>query len=173
MFPHVAGTRSRMNTQRGPVVGRGREWHSLCAGAGAMTIRHHISRRHRARNMPSRCCFLVMLLQIPMLRAQLAHGPAGGDQSRPNIGWVTDHTGRASLNGGSFSAYGDSRFYLVEDYTKQRWDDHKYVRLDLRSTPLEFTLDLSKVPCGCLACVYMVQMDNPRGGRSNYCGQSC
>ena len=138
-----------------------------------MTIRHHISRRHRARNMPSRCCFLVTLLQIPMLRAQLAHGPAGGDQSRPNIGWVTDHTGRASLNGGSFSAYGDSRFYLVEDYTKQRWDDHKYVRLDLRSTPLEFTLDLSKVPCGCLACVYMVQMDNPRGGRSNYCGQSC
>ena len=28
---------------------------------------------------------------------------------------------------------------------------------------------LSNVPCGCLACVYLVAMNDPGGGASNYC----
>jgi hypothetical protein len=64
---------------------------------------------------------------------------------------------------GTLKVQADARVYLVQDYTHSRgvqsdwdnthWPKHKYVRFDLRREPLEFTLDLSHVPCGCLACV--------------------
>jgi hypothetical protein len=64
---------------------------------------------------------------------------------------------------GTLKLQSDARVYLVQDYThssgvqydwdSSHWPQHKYVRFDLRREPLEFTLDLSKVPCGCLACV--------------------
>ena len=38
--------------------------------------------------------------------------------------------------------------YLVQDSTRTKWADHKYVRLDLHRDPLKFTLDLSKVCWG-------------------------
>ena len=64
---------------------------------------------------------------------------------------------------------GNSRLYLVQDHRQRFWQDHKYVRLDLQRDPLSFTLDLSQVPCGCLACVYMVKMKDPDEVGSNYC----
>ena len=56
---------------------------------------------------------------------------------------------------------GPRRAYLVNDHTPTTWKDHSYARLDLRSNPLSFTLDLSQVPCGCFACVYLVAMKDP------------
>ena len=44
---------------------------------------------------------------------------------------------------------GDSRVYLVQDHREVTWASHKYVRIDLQSNPLVYTLDLSRVPCGC------------------------
>ena len=59
---------------------------------------------------------------------------------------------------------------LVEDMSAgSDWGDHRYVRSDLHQSPLKFTLDLSAVNCGCLACVYLVAMEDPSRGRSNYC----
>jgi hypothetical protein len=43
------------------------------------------------------------------------------------------------------------------------------MRLDLENAPLKFTLDVSNVPCGCLATVYMVKMADPTTSGSNYC----
>lgn len=65
---------------------------------------------------------------------------------------------------------GDARVYLVENYRATTWAEHKYPRIDLMSSPLTFTLDVSKVPCGCLACVYMVAMKDPIENSNNYCG---
>ena len=41
--------------------------------------------------------------------------------------------------------------------------------MDLAKKPLAFQLDLSNVPCGCLACIYLVKMADPGPGTSNYC----
>ena len=65
---------------------------------------------------------------------------------------------------------GDSRVYLVQEYFQDAWENHKYVRINLQEEALEFTLDLSGVPCGCLACVYMVAMKDPIPGSHTYCG---
>lgn len=103
----------------------------------------------------------------------------------PNAGWVVDNNGDASpeVYDGAVRVMGDSRAYLVNDYTAAAsfgnggggasasgpWGDLAYARLDLHAAPLSFTLDLSNVPCGCLACVYLVAMKDPEGGQSNYC----
>lgn len=93
----------------------------------------------------------------------------------PRAGWVVDH-GHVSVSGagfddGSVTISGDTRAYLVEDYTRSSWRTHKYSRVDLsRTQPLTFRVDLSNVPCGCLACVYLVAMNDPSAFRgSNYC----
>jgi hypothetical protein len=105
--------------------------------------------------------------------AQKAHGPVPGADARyPNVGWATEHYKKVapSMKDGVLKVQGNSRVYLVQDWQELYWERHKYVRLDLHHNPLSFTLDLSNVPCGCLACVYMVKMKDPSGGKSNYCG---
>jgi hypothetical protein len=52
----------------------------------------------------------------------------------------------------------------VQDSLQTRWAAHQYMRMDLSRSPLSFTLDLSGVPCGCLACVYLVAMADPTDG---------
>ena len=37
------------------------------------------------------------------------------------------------------------------------------------SEPLTFEIDISTVPCGCLACVYLVAMEDPSDTSPNYC----
>ena len=88
-----------------------------------------------------------------------------------NVGWAVDNNNDATpeVVDGAVRVTGDARIYLVEDHKQQTWAGHKYVRLDLQSSPLRFTLDLSNVPCGCLACVYLVAMKDPASGDSNYC----
>lgn len=129
--------------------------------------------RQRARLChASRPHWLLLLLNLTrhVVQAQFAYGPAGVGQHY-NAGWVAEHykDTEPSLKDGMFRVQGDSRAYLVQDSQQTLWQDHKYVRLDLQRDPLAFTLDLSKVPCGCLACVYMVKMKDPSEDGSNYC----
>ena len=90
-------------------------------------------------------------------------------------GWVADH-GKVEVSGagrdeGTVRLIGNTRAYLVEDYSRSTWREHKYARMDLTLTqPLAFRVDLSNVPCGCLACVYGVAMNDPSSFKgSNYC----
>ena len=66
---------------------------------------------------------------------------------------------RPAASGSELRITSDTRVYLVKDAAQTHWAAHKYERIDLRSgAPMRFTLDLSQVPCGCLACVYLVAM---------------
>ena len=97
----------------------------------------------------------------------------------PNAGWIIegDGTTSPSVVEGAVRLMGDSRVYLVNNHQKApsesspgpSWGAHTYARFDLSAGPLSFTLDLSNVPCGCLACVYLVAMQDPAPGTSNYC----
>ena len=92
------------------------------------------------------------------------------DSPSTHAGFVLDH-GTASVptpSDGSIRVQGDSRVYLVRDPSRRMWDEHTYIRLDL-SKGFSFTVDLSNVPTGCLACVYLVAMPDPTDGWSQYC----
>ena len=106
--------------------------------------------------------------------AQQAFGPLSGtgDHQHPYMGWVAE-SGTASVGADNkLTVVGDSRVYLVNDHREVTWERHQYQRLDLQASDLRYELDLSKVPCGCLACVYLVAMADPGAGatESNYCG---
>lgn len=98
-------------------------------------------------------------------RASEAEGPVRG--AGPTAGWVADHGQMEVDDEGSLTVRGDTRAYLVEDYTQKHWDDHRYVRMDLADEPLTFDLDLSGVPCGCLATVYVVAMKDPSNDQAS------
>lgn len=70
----------------------------------------------------------------------------------PNAGWVVDGGGAYEASQGALRISGNARTFLVQDAAATTWAKHKYMRVDLSSSPLRFTLDLSNVPCGCLAC---------------------
>lgn len=110
---------------------------------------------------------ILVLLIVDGSRGQYGYGPVFGS----NTGWAGEYSRkhRPSVTNGALRVQGDSRLYLVNDYMQSQWEDHKYKRLDLAQDPLSFTLDLSNVPCGCLACVYMVKMADPSETGSNYC----
>ena len=57
----------------------------------------------------------------------------------------------------------------MSDYTTAGWAGRRYARFDLTSRPLELDINLSGVPCGCLACVYLVAMADPDASGSRYC----
>jgi len=97
----------------------------------------------------------------------VAFGPVASTQA----GWAVEHAKNhaPSVSAGEVTIKGDSRVYLMQDHTATAWQDHKYVRFDLHSEPLDLTVDLSNVPCGCLACVYLVAPEDPDITGSNYC----
>lgn len=76
-----------------------------------------------------------------------------------------------STSDGVLRVRGNSRLFLVEDYTAGHWDHHRYVRFDLRGKTLSFTADVSRVQCNCDGALYLSHMDPPSAERSsNYCG---
>ena len=83
-------------------------------------------------------------------------------------GWAVD-SGSPHLADGVLTVRGDSRVFLVQDYRATNWSDQKYVRVDMLVHDFSFTADLSGVPCGCLACVYLVAMKDPDATGSRYC----
>lgn len=76
----------------------------------------------------------------------------------PNAGWVIDHAEDAQpiVNEGSLRVNGDTRAYLVQNIEAgDNWGDHRYVRSNMMTTPLKFTIDLSNVDCGCALRAYI------------------
>ena len=71
-----------------------------------------------------------------------AFGPLPGSvASKPNAGWAVDNNGDASpvVTDGAVRIMGDSRAYLINDYTAgdgayPSWSDHTYARIDLKVT---------------------------------------
>ena len=98
-----------------------------------------------------------------------AYGPISGEVSNAPSAGMAVHYGEGHLDHGEFRIVGNSRAYLVRDHTATRWAHHHYVRLNLEASPLQLTLDLSNVPCGCLACLYLIAMPEPVAGDANYC----
>ena len=158
-------------------------WCGVCGQVGArrQTARHTVPvlvlvpsfvsrrdgpRRHLRRDCPS------MSFHLGGLDEASAVGPVGANG---RMGWAIDHaTFPPTVQSGALTVRGDARLYLVQDHTHSSWAEHRYVRLDLQQQPLSFTLDISNVPCGCVACVYLVRMKDPGGtlgaGHSaNYC----
>ena len=72
-------------------------------------------------------------------------------------------------NNESLTLRANNRAYLVEDASKHHWSDVKYRKLDLRGKTLSFTVDVARAGCGCNAAIYLVGMDHPEGGASDYC----
>ena len=95
----------------------------------------------------------------------MAQGPV--TSLTPGAGWALDHGAGVRFLGDSLTVTGEARAYLVQDSSKTEWSRHKYMRFNLED-PLTFELDVSKVPCGCLACVYLTAMPDPTFGKSNY-----
>jgi hypothetical protein len=98
-----------------------------------------------------------------------ALGPVSASVSNaPSAGWVIEN-GVGRVEAGGFRVIGNTRAYLVQDARAQGWAQQRYARFDLMAEPLRMTVDLSQVPCGCLACVYLVAMPDPSGSGANYC----
>ncbi|KAL3926462.1 MAG: hypothetical protein SGPRY_003287 [Prymnesium sp.] len=119
--------------------------------------------------MRGKACVLVFIASLELSSSwPNAFGPVHLP-GYPKAGWVRD-SGKVTVTNGNLEIQGDARAYLVQDHTVYTgWGDHRYVRIDLHRSPLQFTLDVSNVPCGCLACVYLVTMKDPVGWKSNYC----
>ena len=117
---------------------------------------------------------VIFSVQAKPSAAQQGFGPAPTvNPDHPRAGWALDHAmdrqPSIHMPDGAFTVIGDVRAYLVQDVRHTHWGLHKYERIDLQKQPLVFTIDLSQVPCGCLACVYLVAMKDPEGSLSNYC----
>lgn len=99
-----------------------------------------------------------------------AQGPLKSIPQHPRAGWVLDHGDGVRFHDEVLLLKGEGRAYLVQDFEERGWSSHRYIRFDLSEAPLAFDLDVKNVPCGCLACVYLVAMPDPTySGRSNYC----
>ena len=79
-------------------------------------------------------------------------GITGFVENAPVAGIAMQY-GTGGIEDGAFRISGDARAYLVRNHGAEKWVDHSYVRLNLVAHPLTFSLDLSRVPCGCLACI--------------------
>ena len=88
--------------------------------------------------------------------------------TKTKAGWALDHGLGVVVRDSTLTIKGEARAYLVNDFSKRAWSRHRYVRFDL-TDPLSFDLDVSRVPCGCLATVYLVAMEDPTTGQPNYC----
>jgi hypothetical protein len=109
--------------------------------------------------------------------AQLAFGPIPGVGSS-TTGWAQDDPQALSTAlpavtaDGALTITGDTRVLLVHDHAKHdHWGEHSLVRVTLQE-PLAFTIDLSHVPCNCIARVYLVAMGDPSDDDSHYCDLS-
>ena len=115
---------------------------------------------------------ILPLLLLPTSRVGTVGPVPTADAEHANVGWIIDHaqSDAPTVTDGALTVTGDVRAYLVQDFQAGGdWGDHRYVRSDMHEAPLSFTLDLSGVDCGCLACVYLVAMKDPTSGNSQYC----
>lgn len=112
-----------------------------------------------------------LLLLLGLFRCVAAM--PGGHKSPLNGSWNTGFVEEGSVGkvwtyDRQVGIWGPSRSYLVENWQSGSWWNTRYYRLDLRGKTMSYTVDLSKVGCGCIACMYLVAMPNPGPG-PNYC----
>jgi len=77
-----------------------------------------------------------------------------------------------SVAGGNLTLQGSNRLYLIRgapDGGRRPWSALTYRRFHLRGKRLRFTVDVSRVPCGCNAAVYLVAMPQGGGTDAGYC----
>ena len=97
----------------------------------------------------------MSLLAHTALLAQQAFGPLEG-VGTALAGWAVDDPDRHCpkppvVDGDTLRLFGDTRVYLVADHTQSEWSDHEYIHMLHDGREMSFTLDLSRVPCGCIA----------------------
>ena len=83
-------------------------------------------------------------------------------------GWSGRWSVLNTHGGDTMALQGNQRAYLVEREA-QWWNDLTYHRLYLRSKTLRWTMDISKVGCGCNAALYLVKAPQPDASGSRYC----
>jgi len=64
--------------------------------------------------------------------------------------------------------HGNNRVYLVDDFVPEDWATASPLSFNLLGKTVSYTVDLTKVPCGVVACLYFVQNLKPDSS-SNYC----
>jgi len=118
-----------------------------------------------------------MIMQAAIMVASLncamsLEGSPFSFEGHPTAGWATDMPGTdhgwSWAQNGGFGIQGKQRMYLMEDINAPSWWASKYVRFNLLGKTLTFTVDLSGVPCGVVACFYFVALWKPGPG-SSYC----
>jgi len=89
----------------------------------------------------------------------------------PNGGMVSepDQNAIQYLDDGDIKLSKGTRGYLIDNVDETSWSDVQYKKLDLLGKTLSFSVDLSTVPCGCNAAVYLVAMTAPESDSSGYC----
>jgi len=93
------------------------------------------------------------------------HLPFGGSS---NSGFATGASTGVWTNGNQLGLNGGNGAYLVQDAGVSDWWGAKYLKLNLLGKEFSYSIDLSNMGCGCVACVYLVAMGNP-GPNTNYC----
>lgn len=90
-------------------------------------------------------------------------------QGSDTAGWVEDFGFiDAHPDGGSVTFRSDARAYLVPNIYARDWWGGSFKTFHLKGQTISFTVDLSNVGCGCIACLYFVPLRKPGPG-SNYC----
>lgn len=87
--------------------------------------------------------------------------------SAPSSGFLVEY-GNGWTEDGKFSLKGGSRMYLAQDWAAPDWWAAKYQRFNLLGKWMTWTVDLSNVGCGVIACLYFSAMQDPGPG-PNYC----
>lgn len=115
--------------------------------------------------------WLPLASGLTAARLHVIDGSLPSALSSPGLAAEPFGSQRLSSRNGSLSIVGNNRAYLVEDVIASRsgWNEATYARLRLLGRELRFSLDLSRVGCGCDASVYLVAMDDPSAQGSNYC----
>ena len=94
--------------------------------------------------------------ELPLANSQF--GIPGGERA----GFIEDVKRQAEFgntalaSGGALRVSGaTSRMYMVEDWQVDSWAKLKYLRFNLPGKELRFTLDMSKMGCGCVFAMYL------------------
>lgn len=100
------------------------------------------------------------------------HPKAGFGQDLFQGGWLWTHASpQPDWPKGvqkQVGVHGNNRAYLVEDYVPKDWATASPLSLNLLGKTVSYTVDMTKVPCGVVACLYFVQ-NQKADSSSNYC----
>lgn len=95
------------------------------------------------------------------------YGPARDGFAEESYG---GKEGVMKASGSSLSVKGNVRAYWVKDHTHHSWNGMQYKTLHLHGKKLRFTVDVSRVGCGCNAALYLVEMpSSAHSSSSGYC----